>query len=83
MGINKLSVEYSPSKKIVIERPHNRKVLNGMNTGYASLVGLGATMITGVSKNKFLRKSHFSVSCLTMAASILHLVKVLSKKSEK
>ena len=82
MGMNSLSLIYSPSKKITIEKSSKRTVLNGMNTGYAALLGLGATMITGASKNKFLKKSHFPVSCLTMATSILHLIKVLSKKTK-
>lgn len=59
-------------------RQPEKPIINASNTGYASLIGMGLTCASGMSRNKTVRSSHKYLSILTAAATILHLVKVLS-----
>lgn len=60
-----------------------KTLINVSNTGYASLIGMGLTFASGMSKNKTIRNSHKYLSILTVAAAIWHLVKVFSNPYKK
>ncbi len=54
--------------------------LNAVNTGYVAMGAMGLTMATGMARNKAIRNSHKYFSLLTVAASVLHIIKVFNHK---
>lgn len=48
-------------------------IVTPKTTGYAATVGLGATMLSGVSRNKTFRKTHKPLSYITTLITLIHI----------
>ena len=53
------------------------------NTGYVAVAGMAITMIGGVTKNKFLMRSHKVFAGISFAAAIAHIALVMGKFKSK
>lgn len=62
---------------------NNRPVINARNTGYVASVGFGLTMLSGVTKNNFLRKNHKIFAGISLIAMIAHILKVSGPHKQK
>ena len=49
------------------------QIFTPKTTGYASAVGMGITLLSGLSKNKAFRQVHKPASLLTVLLTILHV----------
>jgi len=49
------------------------KIITPKTTGYLSLAGFGGTILSGVTKNKSLRKFHKPAAYFTIASTLLHI----------
>ena len=49
------------------------KYVTPKTTGYASAAGLGLAVLSGLSKNKAIRKTHKPFSYITAALTLLHI----------
>lgn len=48
-------------------------IITPKTTGYAATVALGASILSGISKNKTLRKQHKVLAYLSAAITALHI----------
>lgn len=54
-------------------QPITNRYITPKTTGYAALVGLGLTTLSGVSKNRALRKTHKPFAIFTGIVTLAHL----------
>ena len=48
-------------------------IITPRTTGYAAAAGVGITLLSGVNKNKTIKKIHKPVAWFTAAVSVLHI----------
>ncbi len=48
-------------------------IITPKSTGYAAAGGLGLTVISGMSKNKYIRKAHKPLAIFSVLSAILHI----------
>ena len=51
----------------------NSAILTPKSTGYAAAAGIGLSVLSGLSKNKAIKKTHKPLSVLTAFFTILHI----------
>lgn len=63
----------------------HHSIITPRTTGYAATVGLGAAILSGVSKNKSLRKAHKPLAYITALLTAAHigLIEYLRHKYKK
>lgn len=52
---------------------NKNSIITPKTTGYAATVGLGATVLSGVSRNKAFRKTHKPLSYITALITLIHI----------
>lgn len=60
-----------------------RPLINAKSTGYVATVGMGLSMLSGHSKNKFLKKNHKFFACTAFIAVIAHIGLISTKHKSK
>lgn len=69
----------------VSAKPNNRNksFINAKTTGYVATAGVGLSILSGITKNKFLRKNHKTFAGISVLGIISHILIVSGKHRQK
>lgn len=59
-----------------VEKIFNNTIVTPKTSGYTAAAGLGLALISGVCKNKTVKKAHKSIAWITALATIFHIAQI-------